>query len=133
MSENDSKSDKVKEFLLSDSTCKYISDFSPNINNYRSINKIAILVKGIFLASVAGVSALVSFSYALSSTRKQNASSMENVSTNLYSSGSQLAFRALKWGTLYAVTGCGLFMFGVWKLANVNDVSIRANLLCAGY
>lgn len=42
----------------------------------------------------------------------------------LHADGSQLALRALKWGTFYAVTGCGLIIFGAWKLANAKSVGI---------
>ena len=39
--------------------------------------------------------------------------------------GASLALRALGWGTLYAVTGCSLLFYGVWKLMAVNDVSMN--------
>lgn len=37
--------------------------------------------------------------------------------------GASLAVRALGWGTLYAVAGCTVFFYSVWKLAGVHDVS----------
>lgn len=37
--------------------------------------------------------------------------------------GASLAMRALGWGTLYAVVGCTVFFYSIWKLAGVNDVS----------
>lgn len=43
-------------------------------------------------------------------------------------SGVQLAIRALKWGTFYAVGGCGLFFYGVWKMTGANDASIFFNI-----
>lgn len=39
--------------------------------------------------------------------------------------GASLAIRALGWGTLYAVTGCSLLFYGIWKLMAVNDVSMN--------
>lgn len=39
--------------------------------------------------------------------------------------GASLALRALGWGSLYAVTGCSLLFYGIWKLMAVNDVSIN--------
>lgn len=39
--------------------------------------------------------------------------------------GASLALRALGWGSLYAVAGCSLLFYGVWKLMAVNDVSMR--------
>ena len=35
--------------------------------------------------------------------------------------GASLAIRALGWGTLYAVTGCGLFFYGIWKLSGATN------------
>jgi len=37
--------------------------------------------------------------------------------------GASLAMRALGWGTLYAVAGCTIFFYSIWKLAGVNNVS----------
>ena len=37
--------------------------------------------------------------------------------------GASIAMRALGWGTLYAVAGCTVFFYCIWKLAGVNDVS----------
>ena len=81
-------------------------------------------VKALFLASIGGVSALFSFSYAFAAVKKNDNTKYDAAATELYESGSKLAVRALKWGSLYAITGCGLIMFGVWKLSgakNVND------------
>lgn len=38
--------------------------------------------------------------------------------------GASLALRALGWGTVYAVSGCSLLFYGIWKLMGVSDVSI---------
>lgn len=43
--------------------------------------------------------------------------------TPLAESGTQLAIRALKWGTIYSFGGCGLFFYGVWKMSGANDAS----------
>jgi hypothetical protein len=81
---------------------------------------------GIFLASVAGISALVGFGTTVASVKKKDpaffnkgvASTREMTET-----GASLAMRALGWGTLYAVVGCTVFFYSIWKLAGVNDVS----------
>jgi hypothetical protein len=46
------------------------------------------------------------------------------VSISSVEPGASLAIRALGWGTLYAVTGCSVLFYGIWKLMAVNDVSI---------
>nr|CAH7737860.1 unnamed protein product [Callosobruchus chinensis] len=38
-------------------------------------------------------------------------------------SGANLAMRALGWGTLYAVTGCGILFYSIWKLSGAQSVS----------
>lgn len=73
------------------------------------------------MTSLAGISALFSFSYALGSTKKRDINN--NPSLQTYESGLQLALKALKYGTLYAFTGCGIICFGVWKLSGAKDVS----------
>lgn len=65
---------------------------------------------------------MVSFSYALGSARKSDNNVYDNKVAQLHADGSQLALRALKWGTFYAVTGCGLIILGTWKLANSKKV-----------
>ncbi len=45
------------------------------------------------------------------------------VSISSVEPGASLAIRALGWGTLYAVTGCSVLFYGIWKLMAVNDVS----------
>lgn len=36
--------------------------------------------------------------------------------------GASLAMRALGWGTLYAVAGCTVFFYSIWKLSGVNNM-----------
>lgn len=79
-------------------------------------------MKGLFITSVASISALFSFSYALTSVKKRDNTKYDAATVELYESGSKLAVRALKWGSLYAVTGCGLIMFCVWKLSGAKNV-----------
>lgn len=44
----------------------------------------------------------------------------------LQETGANLAMRALGWGTLYAVTGCGILFYSIWKLSGAKDVSSKS-------
>ena len=81
---------------------------------------------GIFLTSVAGISALVGFGTTVASVKKKDPAFFNKGVTStqqMTETGASLAMRALGWGTLYAVAGCTIFFYSVWKLAGVNDVS----------
>lgn len=45
------------------------------------------------------------------------------ITRDLQETGMDLAVRALKWGTFYAVSGCSLVAFGVWTLSGASNVS----------
>ncbi|XP_021934908.1 transmembrane protein 242 isoform X2 [Zootermopsis nevadensis] len=80
---------------------------------------------GIFLASVAGISALVGFGTTIGSVRKKDPAFFNKGITGtreMTETGASLAVRALGWGTLYAVVGCTVFFYSIWKLAGVNDM-----------
>ncbi len=64
------------------------------------------------------------FGGAMSSAKKKDADAFDKgVTPNLKSeSGVALASRALRWGTFYAVTGCGILFFCVWKMMGVKNV-----------
>ena len=49
-------------------------------------------------------------------TREQQAAA-------LHQSGAALARRALAWGTLWAMAGCGVVCLSVWRLMNVNTLA----------
>lgn len=86
------------------------------------------LASAVFLSCVAAGAGIFAFASTLASARKMD--------PNMFAKGQcapvlpatetgvQLAVRALKWGTFYAVGGCGLFAFGVWKMSGANDASI---------
>ncbi|KAI4489291.1 PREDICTED: transmembrane protein 242 [Polistes canadensis] len=78
----------------------------------------------IFLSSVTGLSALIGFGTTLASARKKDPKYFNeglSGSRRLHETGVSLAFRALSWGTFYAVTGCGLLFYGIWKLSGANN------------
>ncbi|XP_022194436.1 transmembrane protein 242 [Nilaparvata lugens] len=84
-----------------------------------------------FLASVTGVSAFVAFGSTLAMAKRKDPKMFSKglfASSELPESGAALAMRALKYGTIYAVTGCGLLFYGVWKLSgaeNLHDFRMR--------
>ncbi|EFX76330.1 hypothetical protein DAPPUDRAFT_226107 [Daphnia pulex] len=102
-----------------------------------------------FLAGVTGVSILFGFGTTLAAAKKkdphffdqgltgriekQTTEPISNqttaavrrrvpVSISSVEPGASLAIRALGWGTLYAVTGCSVLFYGIWKLMAVNDL-----------
>ena len=99
-------------------------------DNYR-------LKAGVFLATAGGLGLLGGFSSALGSARKQDPQSFDkgligDVSEAqreahqkrvLHETGTKLARRALWYGTLYAVAGCGAIFFSLWKLSGAKDLA----------
>jgi hypothetical protein len=83
-------------------------------------------VEAMFLTSVAGISMLFGFGASVNSAKKQDPTAFDQGMTpsRKFESGAALASRALKWGSIYAVTGCGLIFFTIWKLMGVNDVRV---------
>ena len=51
-----------------------------------------------------------------------NLSHAERQQRKLHDSGAKLAARALGYGTLYAVGGCGLLFYSIWKLSGAMDL-----------
>lgn len=100
------------------------ANFSFSFVYYKLLYFNFISVKALFITIVASTSAVISFSYALTSTKKRD-NIYDNAVVKLHETGSQLAIKALKWGTFYALTGCGCIIFGIWKLANVKNVSFE--------
>jgi len=89
-----------------------------------------ILASAAFLTCVAAGAGLFAFASTLASARKTDPTMFSKGQAPplpTAESGVQLAIRALKWGTFYAVGGCGLFFYGVWKMSGANDVSIFFN------
>lgn len=85
------------------------------------------LASATFLTCVAAGAGLFAFASTLASARKTDPDMFNKgqiAQVPMAESGVQLAIRALKWGTFYAVGGCGLFFYGVWKMSGANDVSI---------
>ncbi|RZF39149.1 hypothetical protein LSTR_LSTR005777 [Laodelphax striatellus] len=87
--------------------------------------------ESLFLASVTGVSAFVAFGSTLAMAKRKDPKMFSKglfASSELPESGTALAMRALKYGTMYAVTGCGLLFYGIWKLSgaeNLQDFRMR--------
>lgn len=78
----------------------------------------------VFLSAVTGISALIGFGTAIASVRKRDPKFFEEGvvgAKGISDSGAALAIRALGWGSFYAVTGCGILFYGIWKLSGANN------------
>lgn len=80
---------------------------------------------GTFLGTVGGAAAIFGFSKTLMSSKQEEQKLLEKgliEGTHVLDAGSALARRALGYGTLYAVLGCGLLTYGIWKLSGATNV-----------
>ena len=81
----------------------------------------------IFLSAVTGISAIIGFGTTLAATRKQDPKYFhEGVAgvtgvKGVSESGASLALRALGWGSVYAIGGCGILFYGIWKLSGATN------------
>merc|ERR1711942_43907 len=100
------------------------------------------IVSSLFLLSLTGASVLGGFGLTLSRSRKRDPAAFErgllpgggasvgeglvpgslSEEARLAEAGTQLAVRALKCATLYAVGGFSLFCFVAWKLSGASDL-----------
>ncbi|XP_032680964.1 transmembrane protein 242 [Odontomachus brunneus] len=77
-----------------------------------------------FLSAVTGISALAGFSRAIAAARKQDPKYFgKGISSvqGLHETGASLALRALAWGSFYAITGCSLLFYGIWKISGATN------------
>lgn len=91
---------------------------------------ILLISAGIYAAGLALMSVFLGGSVAASKARKTQDDFFKNVENQsvktiqtLHAEGVSLAFRALMWGTVWAVGGCSVIFFGIWKYSGANDVS----------
>lgn len=77
----------------------------------------ALLLTGVTFASMAS-----GFGYAIGQARRRSPGSFDQRQQE----GVKLAMRALGWGTVLAVSGVGLLVFGVKTALGVRDVRKRA-------
>ncbi|XP_070159055.1 transmembrane protein 242 [Polyergus mexicanus] len=78
----------------------------------------------VFLSTVASISAFAGFARAVGVTKKQDPKHFgEGISgiKGINETGASLAIRALGWGSLCAITGCGLFFYGIWKISGATN------------
>ncbi|XP_034940037.1 transmembrane protein 242 [Chelonus insularis] len=77
----------------------------------------------IFLGTVTGISAIIGFGTTLASARKRDPQFFQEgvAGVGTQEAGVSLALRALRRGTLYAFTGCGLICYGIWKLSGATN------------
>ncbi|XP_044579905.1 transmembrane protein 242 [Cotesia glomerata] len=78
----------------------------------------------VFLSAVTGISTLIGFGTAVAGMRKQDPKYFQEGVVGVKGAseaGVSLAMRALGIGTVYAVTGCGLLFYGIWKLSGATN------------
>lgn len=89
---------------------------------------------GLFLATAGGIGLLAGFAGAIGIVKKQDPESFdkgmvsklsnaERQQRKLNESGAKLATRALGHATIYAVGGCGLLFYSIWKLSGATDLA----------
>lgn len=96
------------------------------------------VLKSLFLITAGGLGLFGGFSNAIGSARKQDPNSFDkgligDVASKeataqhqkrvLHEAGTKLASRALGYGTLYAVAGCSLIFYSLWKLSGAKDLA----------
>ncbi|CAG5040145.1 unnamed protein product [Parnassius apollo] len=80
---------------------------------------------GVFLASVAGISAFAGFSTTVAAAKRTDPKYFNkglHSSVELADAGAVLALRALGWGTIYALAGTSCLCYGVWKFSGAKDL-----------
>lgn len=73
-----------------------------------------------------GISAAVGFGRTLATAKKTDPNFFNKGmvgSIEMAETGSNLAMRALGWGTFFAIVGTGSLTFAIWKLSGATDVS----------
>jgi len=90
-------------------------------------NKLILLIfiAAVFLSTVASISALAGFTRAVSAARKQDPKYFGEGFIGVKGvneTGASLAIRALGWGSLYAVAGCSMLFYGIWKISGATDI-----------
>ncbi|OAD61628.1 hypothetical protein WN48_10961, partial [Eufriesea mexicana] len=74
----------------------------------------------LMLGGLAGISTLLGFFNALAAAKKKDTKSFDAGfigGKGLQESGVALATRALFWGSVWAVSGCTILFYGIWKLS----------------
>ena len=83
------------------------------------------LKAGLFFTLVTAFGFLSGFGFSLSSTKKKETKDLKPQTQrefyHLYSSGTELARRALFRATIYSVSGVSLICLGVWKLSGAKN------------
>lgn len=77
------------------------------------------LVAAVFVTGLSGIAALSGFSIGLEHSKAEDIKNYEKALTGtktLRESPVALARRAFFWGSVCAISGCGLIVFGTWKI-----------------
>lgn len=88
--------------------------------NYDYLSLFIYVSGTVFLGGIAGISSMIGFFNALAAAKKQDTKSFDIGllgGKGLHESGAALATRALFWGTVWAVGGCSVLFYSIWKLS----------------
>ena len=100
---------------MADDDSKKLIENSTSSENVRPTN---VLPGTLFLTGVTLASMIGGFGYAIGQARRRSPGSFDQRQQE----GVKLAVRALGWGTILAVSGVGLLVFGVKTALGVKDV-----------
>ena len=113
-------------------------DYTMDEDESKKKDNTSFIFKSLFLITAGGLGLFGGFANALGSARKQDPNSFDkgligDVAIKeakaqqqkrvLHEAGTKLAARALGYGTLYAVAGCSLIFYSLWKLSGAKDLA----------
>ncbi|XP_072035712.1 transmembrane protein 242-like [Amphiura filiformis] len=93
----------------------------------KGADRIFILRGSVFLIGVAGLGMLSGFGLTIARAKRRSPTQfakgvLPDPSADLHESGAALALKALGWGSLFAVSGVGVLIYGACKLIGVQNV-----------
>ena len=78
----------------------------------------------VFLAGITGIFLISGFSSTLTVLKKNNSKLFNKCNTkskNHNDTGTDLALKALGWGSFFSITGCSALCYSIWKLSGATS------------